>query len=110
MCGRFALFADAEAIALALAGLWEQWQGGDGSELEICTILTTAANATMKPIHDRMPVILAPEDYDAWLLTDERDVKELGALLHPINDEWISAYRVSTTVNNPRNDSMPVRC
>lgn len=94
----------------AMAGLWEHWQGGDGSEPETCTILTTAANATMKPIHDRMPVILAPEDYDAWLLTDERDVKELGALLHPINDEWISAYRVSTTVNNPRNDSMPVRC
>ncbi|MEO0804635.1 MAG: SOS response-associated peptidase [Cyanobacteria bacterium J06642_2] len=88
----------------AMAGLWEHWQRHDGSELETCTILTTAANASMKPIHDRMPVILAPDDYDAWLLTDERDVGDLGALLHPVDDEWVSAYPVSTTVNNPRHD------
>ncbi|MEO0801867.1 MAG: SOS response-associated peptidase [Cyanobacteria bacterium J06642_2] len=88
----------------AFAGLWERWQGANGDELESCTILTTTANAAMKPIHNRMPIILVPRDYDAWLLTDERDVNELRSLLHPIDDEWVSAYPVSTTVNNPRND------
>ncbi|MEM9156373.1 MAG: SOS response-associated peptidase family protein [Cyanobacteria bacterium P01_F01_bin.33] len=94
----------------AMAELWERWQGGDSSKLETRTILTTAANATMKPIHARILVILAPENYVTWLRTDERDVGELGTLLHPIDDEWVSAYPVSTTVNNPRNDSRPVRC
>ena len=52
---------------LAFAGLWESWEGADHSALESCTILTTAANDLVRPIHDRMPVIVAPEDYADWL-------------------------------------------
>jgi len=50
----------------AFAGLWERWQGDDGEPVETCAILTTEANALVRPVHDRMPVILAPEDDAAW--------------------------------------------
>jgi len=51
----------------AFAGLWESWHGGNGEALETCTILTTEANAQVRPIHDRMPVILPPADFADWL-------------------------------------------
>ncbi len=52
---------------LQFAGLWETWRGDDGTTLETCTIITTAANEFMQPLHDRMPVIVAREDYRRWL-------------------------------------------
>jgi putative SOS response-associated peptidase YedK len=65
----------------------------------------TEANELMRPIHDRMPVILAPEDWEAWLKMAPRDVHFLQALLEPYPDEGMDAWTVSTTVNNPRHDS-----
>jgi putative SOS response-associated peptidase YedK len=58
----------------AFAGLWDRWQAQDGTTLETCTILTTAANQLLADIHDRMPVILSPESYDLWLDPGFRDV------------------------------------
>lgn len=60
-------FTSADDNPFAFAGLWERWSKGDGEPIESCTILTTAANELVKPYHDRMPVILSPGDYDAWL-------------------------------------------
>jgi putative SOS response-associated peptidase YedK len=90
--------------AFAFAGLWESWQGGDGSELETCTILTTSANNLMQPIHDRMPVILHPKDYDQWLDPTQQTTSNLQPLLHPYPEDQMNAYPVSTLVNKASSD------
>ena len=87
------------------AGLWETWQSGDGSHLESCTILTTEPNGLMETIHNRMPVIVHPEDFDLWLDPSLQDGRHVQHLLRPYEDEAMDAYAVSTTVNNPRNES-----
>ena len=61
----------------ALAGLWEHWMGADGSELETATLMTIAPNAELATIHDRMPVIIAPEDYVTWLTGEVEDAAKL---------------------------------
>lgn len=91
----------------AFAGLWERWKGGDASNgppLESCTIITTTANALMQSIHDRMPVILDPNDYDRWLSTSAEDSSQLQELLVPYPADAMQAVPVSTAVNNPRHD------
>lgn len=90
---------------MAFAGLWERWKTVDGSELESCCILTTAANEIMKPIHDRMPVILSPEDYGRWLNPDLQDTNELKRLYLPFPADHMVAHPVPELVNNPRFDS-----
>ncbi len=86
----------------AFAGLWESWDKGR-EEIRSCAILTTAANALVGEIHDRMPVILAPDAYDVWLDPgSERD--ELTGLLAPYPEEEMEAYPVSRLVNSPRNN------
>jgi putative SOS response-associated peptidase YedK len=87
------------------AGLWEHWEVGDGSVLESCTIVTTEANADMQPIHDRMPVILSPRDYDLWLDPGLQDGEAVRSLLTPGNLGDLARYPVSTVVNNARHDS-----
>ena len=89
----------------ALAGLWEQWSHPGGSEIWSCTILTTEPNELMAPIHNRMPVILHPEDYSLWLDPRERSAADLMPLLGPYEAAAMTAYTVSTTVNNAANDS-----
>ncbi len=88
---------------LAFAGLWEHWVGADGSELQTATILTTQASAQMAAIHERMPLILKPGDYDAWMRTPETQVKQLLPLLQAYGGE-LAIYPVSTAVNNPRHE------
>ncbi|MCB0000624.1 MAG: SOS response-associated peptidase family protein, partial [Anaerolineales bacterium] len=85
------------------AGLWETWQIPGGGELDSCTILTTTPNSFMRSIHDRMPVILEPEDFGMWLDPGERPENGLH-LLRPFSPEKMNAYPVSTFVNNPRNE------
>jgi putative SOS response-associated peptidase YedK len=68
-----------------------------------CSIVTTDANELMRPLHDRMPVILDPKDYAAWLDQTPRPKGELLSLLRPFPSEAMQAVPVSTTVNNPRN-------
>jgi putative SOS response-associated peptidase YedK len=92
---------------LAFAGLWETWRdpnlGPDAPVLHSCTIITTTANATMEPIHDRMPVILPPDAWSTWLDRDNQDLVELNGLLVPAPDHLLSLRTVSTEVNNVRN-------
>lgn len=87
----------------AIAGLWERWDG-EGGPLETCTLLTTDANELLAPYHDRMPVIIGPEDYEAWLDAGVRRSDELTLLLRPYPQEEMSAHEVSPLVNNPSND------
>ncbi|MBX3015310.1 MAG: SOS response-associated peptidase [Caldilineaceae bacterium] len=94
----------------AIAGLWEYWEGADGSALESCTLLTTSANALMEPLHDRMPVIVQPQDYAQWLGTGRdatpQELDQLQHLLRPYADDGLVAYPVSTYVNNARNEGV----
>ena len=89
----------------AFAGLWERWEDATGEEIESCTLLTTEANELMQPIHNRMPVILDPKDYDLWLDLEVKKQELLQPLLHPYRSEEMTAYPVSTVVNKPSNDS-----
>lgn len=84
----------------AFAGLWEDWLGADGSEVETCTIVTTDAALSIAEIHHRMPVILDPGDFTLWL---RGTPDEAAALLHPFRGK-LAAYRVSSRVNRVRND------
>lgn len=95
--------ADADGGLIAFAGLWETWHGADGSEIDTAAIVTTHANAAMRPIHERMPVVLAADDFDAWLSTaTEPDLAQ--ALLKPPPDDRLAAMPVSTRVNAVAND------
>lgn len=89
----------------AFAGLWDVWEGPDHSVLETCTILTTSPNELTRPIHDRMPVILRPEAYAAWLDPATEDSAQLLDLLGPYPSEPMEAYRVSSLVNSPSHDT-----
>lgn len=88
----------------AFAGLWESWTSPDGEVIESCTILTTEANEALSAIHDRMPVIIAPEDYDRWL-DPATPLEEVQSLLRPYPAEEMERVAVSTLVNNPRHDA-----
>jgi len=95
-----------EREPMAFAGLWERWRSPEGEDLESCSIIVTDANELMRPIHDRMPVILAPEDWDAWLATEAKEAGGLQSLLKPYSAEGMEAWPVSTKVNSPKNDSV----
>ena len=86
----------------AFAGLWESWDKG-GGELLTCAILTTRPNSVAKEIHDRMPVILPHDAYNAWLDPDA-DREELGELMIPYPGDDLETYPVSRFVNSPRNN------
>ncbi len=88
----------------AFAGLWDRWRAPDGTFLETCSILTTSANRLAEPIHDRMPVIVAPENYDLWLDPGFKNTGEISGLLQPFPAERMRAYPVSTRVNKVEND------
>lgn len=90
---------------MAFAGLWERWKSPEGREVESCSIIVTSANDLMQPIHERMPVILAPEDWGTWLAPHVTDSKTLQNLLQPYPGEEMAAWPVSTKVNSPKNDS-----
>jgi putative SOS response-associated peptidase YedK len=94
----------ADGGLLALAGLWERWQPAEGEPVESCAILTTTANAVMAPIHERMPVILDPSDFPAWLGEGEAGADALRALLRPYPAEPMNAYPVTRYVNHPEHD------
>ena len=86
-----------------MAGLWERWEKApDGTALETCTIITTAANEFVRPIHHRMPLILGATVHDAWL--DAATPPDILSALPNLDDGALEAHAVSTRVNNPRND------
>ena len=88
----------------AFAGLYDIWRDKHGRELHSYTIITTTPNDLVATIHNRMPVILRRDDEDAWL-DQEADQARLLSLLTPYPADEMSAYRVSTWVNSPSNDS-----
>lgn len=87
----------------AIAGLWDRWER-NGLVIESCTLLTTDANAAVRPLHDRMPVILSPEAYDRWLDPQIKEPEQLTPLLtsYPANE--IAVRPVNPIVNSPAND------
>jgi putative SOS response-associated peptidase YedK len=87
----------------AFAGLWSIWHAPDGGTLRSCAILTTAANETVAPLHDRMPVILAPGAEAAWL-DPATPVAALAKLVAPLAPERTALRPVSTAVNDARYD------
>jgi putative SOS response-associated peptidase YedK len=90
---------------MGLAGLWERWTSPEGETLESCAILTISANSLIRTIHDRMPVIIPPEDYSRWLdrfITDPVSVQQL-CVSYPADE--LEIFPVSSFVNNPRNNS-----
>ena len=89
---------------IAFAGLWETWADRDGGEIDTMAIVTCAANKTLAPIHDRMPAIVQPEHFDAWLDAEKVEAKQAVALLGPAPDDLLVAEEISTRVNNVRND------
>ena len=87
---------------IAFAGLWETWADRTtGGEIDSGAIVTTSANAVLSPIHDRMPVIVAPEDFEQWLTGDPA---EASALLRPAPDDLLEAVPISNRVNRVAND------
>jgi putative SOS response-associated peptidase YedK len=90
----------------AFAGLWERWAGPAGTPLNSFTILTTNANPLLAGIHDRMPVILKPEDYDVWLDPGMTNPVGVADLLRPFDARLMKKYPVSTRVGNADNDDL----
>lgn len=87
---------------MAIAGLWERWQAPDEAPIESCTILTMDANETVAPLHNRMPVIVAPEDYELWL--SGADPAALRSLLTPVPADMMEVRPVTRRVNDPSVD------
>jgi putative SOS response-associated peptidase YedK len=88
----------ADAGVFGMAGLWERWKDAHGEAVETCTIVTVAANALVAQLHERMPLIVAPDAYDAWLAA------ESTALPRAVPAEMMRYYPVSRLVSNARND------
>ncbi|MEI7635117.1 MAG: SOS response-associated peptidase [bacterium] len=98
------LFTMQDNSTFAFAGIWEHWLGSDGSEIESCAIITTDANPLVRPVHERMPVILKPASYTQWLSPADADMNALMKLLASYPASLMSAAPVSRRVNNPKND------
>ncbi|MGD6941502.1 SOS response-associated peptidase [Cytobacillus gottheilii] len=91
-----------------MCGLWERWISPEGAPVYSCTIITTASNPFMREIHERMPVILNPEDEKTWLNPNNRNATELNKLLVPFEDNHMDAFVVSDKVNSPKNNTIEV--
>ncbi|HEY7090573.1 MAG TPA: SOS response-associated peptidase [Tepidisphaeraceae bacterium] len=89
----------------AFAGLWEVWHAPDGLSLRSCVILTCPPNKLLESIHDRMPVILDPDDYQRWLEPAELESDKLAPILRSYPAERMEAFAVGRGVNSPKNES-----
>ena len=85
----------------ALGGLFERWLSPDGEVVDTCTIVTTAANDLLRPVHDRMPMIVGPRDYERWLDPAHAEVADLVA---PYPSKEMAYYPISPRVNSVRHD------
>ena len=92
----------------AFAGLWETWRDPEGTVIPSCTIITTTPNDLLKPIHNRMPVILPRDIEDFWLDESVDDPGALTSVLTPYSDDAMEAYEVSTLVNSVANKGKEV--
>lgn len=99
-------FRMSDQSPFAFAGLWEHWNAQEtGETIESCTIITTESNDLMKSVHNRMPVILEPKNYDLWLDPEVKKSELLQPLLNPYPAEEMTAFAVSKAVNKPSNDT-----
>jgi putative SOS response-associated peptidase YedK len=89
---------------LAFAGLWDRWKDPNGNWMKTCSILTTMPNSMTSAVHDRMPVILAPDSYDLWLDPGMTDVHVASELLKPYDARLMRCYPTSTRINQVAND------
>jgi putative SOS response-associated peptidase YedK len=97
-------FWRADGQPLVFAGLWDLWLDAEGRPIRSCTIITTAANNTMAPVHHRMPVVLPPSAWDEWLRPGPLGRAQLDELLAPAPDDLLEAHRVGIAVNTAVND------
>jgi putative SOS response-associated peptidase YedK len=95
----------ADQTPMCLAGIWEAWKAPDNSVIETFAILTTAANKMVATLHDRMPVVLHPDDFPLWLSRNMHDPEQLQQLYIPYQASEMIACKVPDLVNNPRFDS-----
>ncbi len=103
------LFRRQDGKPMALAGLWETWCGPNGEEVDGACVVTTSANGLMAAIHDRMPVILEPEDFDTWLDADTVDAAEAARLMRPAAEDVLEFWPISTAVNKVSNDDLSIQ-
>ena len=90
-----------DGTPFSFAGLWERWDKGE-APIETCTIVTGEPNSLVAELHNRMPAILEPEDYEAWLRAADTAIPQ--AMLRPFPSQLMQAYPVSKRVNSPKND------
>jgi putative SOS response-associated peptidase YedK len=88
----------------AFAGLWDSWTNPQEKVIETFTILTTTPNSLLADVHDRMPVILSPDNYDLWLDPAFRNTASVAEMLRPFEATMMRGYPVSTRVNQVQND------
>lgn len=94
-----------ESELMHFAGLWEEWEDPENGEaVNSYTIITTGANKPMEELHDRMPAMLLPAEFDTWLDPSNHDTHALQELIHPWPDDDIKFYRVDQEVGNVRNN------
>lgn len=93
-----------DGAPFAFGGLWDHWVSPTGAEIESCTIITTEPNDLVRPVHDRMPVIIPGASYEEWLDPDNHDGEVLGTLLAPYPPDEMEAYPVSQYVNSPAHE------
>lgn len=98
-------FQKTDGEPFAFAGLWENWESPEKENIVSCSIITTAANETVQPMHDRMPVILPDSDWEQWLDPSVKNAQEVLPLLKPYASEAMKAKAVSAIVNSPSRDS-----
>jgi putative SOS response-associated peptidase YedK len=91
--------------AMAFAGLWENWMGPNGEEMETAAIVTTRANRMLATVHPRMPAIVPPEAFDLWLDSRSVDVTTAAALIAPAPEDMLEMHEVSPAVNSVANDT-----
>lgn len=94
-----------DGAVFSMAALYDTWISSDGRKISTGTIITTTPNSLMTDIHNRMPVILRPEDEASWLNRGNNDIDHLMSLLQPYPADEMSAYPVSTLVSNVKNDT-----
>jgi putative SOS response-associated peptidase YedK len=90
---------------MTFAGVWDSWRAPDGATIKSFAIITTAANSLVAAIHDRMPVVLASDDWPAWLGETAATGDDLKAMLRPYPGERMTMWPVDRRVGNVKNDS-----
>jgi putative SOS response-associated peptidase YedK len=96
----------ADESLFTFAGLWESWKAEDGRDVRTFTIITTEPNELMKPIHNRMPVMLTPDNERVWI--SDESLEDVMHLLKPYDEKEMNAYPVTKKVNSPKNNDRSV--